>query len=266
LLNFFKKNFKIVVVLISVFLIIAFINISCLSCENNPGEIKGPLVIAHAGDINNLTVDDIDIDKSSKDDTGVSYNLDTENIRGDENYKKDEVIIEEQPEEPLDNNDPGQQEQENQVGMSESDNVKEENAASTVDDNVEVDFSNSDDFKIEVDLSVQKVFIFYEDNPIREMICSGGTEEKPTPVGEFKTTQKGYYFWSDKYKVGAYYWVRFYNEYLFHSVPFDAEGQMIEEEFEKLGSPASHGCIRLKLEDAKWLYDTLPIGIKVLIY
>jgi hypothetical protein len=31
-----------------------------------------------------------------------------------------------------------------------------------------------------------------------------------------------------------------------------------------MGKPASHGCIRLRIEDAKWLYQ-LPSGTKVLI-
>jgi lipoprotein-anchoring transpeptidase ErfK/SrfK len=53
---------------------------------------------------------------------------------------------------------------------------------------------------------------------------------------------------------------------LIHSVPFDENGEMIVEEFEKLGNPASHGCIRLRLEEAKWLYETLPLGVKVVIY
>ena len=46
----------------------------------------------------------------------------------------------------------------------------------------------------------------------------------------------------------------------------DENGEMIVEEFEKLGNPASHGCVRLRLEEAKWLYETLPLGVKVVIY
>jgi lipoprotein-anchoring transpeptidase ErfK/SrfK len=38
------------------------------------------------------------------------------------------------------------------------------------------------------------------------------------------------------------------------------------EELNKMGNPVSHGCVRLVLEDAKWLYETLPIGIKVSIH
>ena len=32
-----------------------------------------------------------------------------------------------------------------------------------------------------------------------------------------------------------------------------------------LGQKASHGCIRLKVKDAKWIYDTCPEGTTVVI-
>jgi len=107
--------------------------------------------------------------------------------------------------------------------------IKDENNNPGQNEDQDIDFSNSDDFRIEVDLTKQKVFVYYKDNLIKEMI-------------------------------------RFYKKYLFHSVPFDKNGGMIIEEYEKLGSPVSHGCIRLKLEEAKWLYDKLPSGVKVIIY
>lgn len=69
-----------------------------------------------------------------------------------------------------------------------------------------------------------------------------------------------------KFAMGAYYWTRFYGPYLFHSVPYDSAGNMLAEELNKIGSPVSHGCIRLVLEDAKWLYETLPLGIKISIH
>ncbi len=130
----------------------------------------------------------------------------------------------------------------------------------------DVDFSNSEDFRIEVNLSLQRVFIYYKDSLIREMVASGGTEENPTPLGEYTTNEKIEYSFIPRFDMGAYYWVRFYGAYLFHSVPFDEEGNMILEEYEKLGNPASHGCIRLKMDEARWLYDNLPLGVRVLIY
>jgi len=129
-----------------------------------------------------------------------------------------------------------------------------------------IDYSNSADFRIEVDLPRQRLIVFYSDEVLKEFICSGGTPGDDTPLGEFTTIEKIEYSWIDRYNVGAYYWVRFFGNYLIHSVPFDENGEMIVEEFEKLGQPASHGCIRLRIDEAKWLYETLPLGVKVLIY
>jgi lipoprotein-anchoring transpeptidase ErfK/SrfK len=129
-----------------------------------------------------------------------------------------------------------------------------------------IDFSNSDDFKIEVDIKKQRVFVYYKGEIIREMICSTGVNSSPTPSGEFTTTEKIEYDWVDRFNMGAFYWVRFYKSYLFHSIPFDKNGNMKVEELKKLGCPASHGCVRLELEEAKWLYDKLPLGVKVWIY
>ena len=142
----------------------------------------------------------------------------------------------------------------------------DENGEYKLEDYQDIDFTSSGDFRIEVNLSLQRVFVYYEDNLIRKMICSGGTEENPTPLGEYATNEKIEYSFIPRFDMGAYYWVRFYGAYLFHSVPFDKDGNMIIEEKEKLGNPASHGCIRLKLDEAKWLYDNLPLGVKVLIF
>lgn len=130
----------------------------------------------------------------------------------------------------------------------------------------DVDFNKPSDFNIEVNLTQQKVYIYYKDETLKIMPCSGGTTEKPTPLGKFKTNEKIKYAYVAKYQMGAYYWTRFYGEYLFHSIPYDAQGNILTEELEKIGTPASHGCIRLYVEDAKWMYDKLPLGIGVDIH
>jgi lipoprotein-anchoring transpeptidase ErfK/SrfK len=50
---------------------------------------------------------------------------------------------------------------------------------------------------------------------------------------------------------------------MFHSVLFDWAGNEIIDG--RLGTRASHGCIRLRFEDSKWLYETVPIGTTVFI-
>jgi lipoprotein-anchoring transpeptidase ErfK/SrfK len=162
------------------------------------------------------------------------------------------------------------EEKDSKTSKDSAEEIKDNNADSkpSIEDTEgnDIDFSNSEDFRIEVDLSRQVVLVYYKDALIKQMVCSGGEESSPTPIGEFTTFQKVHYQWVSKFNVGAYYWTRFYKDYLFHSVPFDENGEMIEEEYKKLGSPASHGCIRLKLEEAKWMYENLPLGVKVLIY
>lgn len=125
---------------------------------------------------------------------------------------------------------------------------------------------SSKGYTVKVDISEQKVYVYKDGSLIREMICSTGMEGKDTPVGNFKINHRDTWFYSHKFNQGGMYWVGFIGkEYLFHSVPADENGKIIKEEAEKLGTPASHGCVRLSLEDAKWFYETIPDGTDVII-
>jgi lipoprotein-anchoring transpeptidase ErfK/SrfK len=35
---------------------------------------------------------------------------------------------------------------------------------------------------------------------------------------------------------------------------------------DRVGMALSHGCVRLRLENAKWIYDNIPYGTKVVSY
>lgn len=113
-------------------------------------------------------------------------------------------------------------------------------------------------YSVLVNIKDQQVIVFKDGSIIKTMICSTGLDDSPTPAGEYKTDGRGSSFFSTKYQEGGYYWIRFMGDYLFHSVPFDESENIIPAEAKKLGEKASHGCIRLSLEDAKWLYETIP--------
>ena len=98
---------------------------------------------------------------------------------------------------------------------------------------------------------------------IKSFKCSTGIESEKTPTGIFDVRERGAWFFSDKYNQGGKYWVQFYGDYLFHSVPYDKDQSEVVDY--TLGVPASHGCIRLKTEDAKWIYDNIESGTKVII-
>lgn len=119
-------------------------------------------------------------------------------------------------------------------------------------------------YRIDVSISEQKVRIYDNDTLIKEWTVSTG-KNNSTPVGDFTIQNRGEWFFSEKYQEGAMWWVSFkdWGIYLFHSVPMDRNKNIIQEEADKLGSPASHGCIRLRVEHAKWIYDNIPEGTPV---
>jgi len=126
-----------------------------------------------------------------------------------------------------------------------------------------------DKWWVEVNLRpLQKVTVFRGSRVIKSMVASGGLpdEENRTPLGFFTLQDRGEYFWTERIQEGGLYWVRITGNYLIHSVPRNRDNEIIEEELKKLGIPASHGCIRLKDEDAKWFYETVPSGALVIIH
>ena len=122
-------------------------------------------------------------------------------------------------------------------------------------------------YLIYVNLKEQKTYVFTGSmnkwKLERTMPCSSGIEGYETPKGVFDITDRGDWFFSDKYNDGAKYWVQFKGNYLFHSLPFKDDKKTITDY--TLGKASSHGCIRLSLEDSKWLYDNITDKSKVII-
>lgn len=119
-----------------------------------------------------------------------------------------------------------------------------------------------------VDISEQKTYIYTGSinnwSLEKEFLCSTGIENKETPVGLFEVQTRAPWFFASKYGQGGKYYVQFMGNYLFHSIPFAEDQETILDE--TLGEPASHGCIRLNTDDAKWLYDNVSDSSKIIIY
>jgi lipoprotein-anchoring transpeptidase ErfK/SrfK len=124
---------------------------------------------------------------------------------------------------------------------------------------------------LDVSVNNQKVFVKDGDKTLYTMIVSTGLDTKPdnsTPYGTFHIqAERGKWFYSSQYKEGAEYWVSWKNhgEFLFHSVPMDQNKNVIVSDAEKLGQKDSHGCVHLTIPDAKWIYDNIKTGTKVVI-
>lgn len=122
-------------------------------------------------------------------------------------------------------------------------------------------------YLVQVDLNSQKTNIYKGKknawNLIKSFSCSTGTNGEETPKGTYTIKEKGSWFFSNGYKQGGKYWVQFYGNYLFHSLPYNEDKSKIVDF--TLGKPASHGCVRLGESDSKWIYDNIPRGSKVII-
>ncbi len=96
--------------------------------------------------------------------------------------------------------------------------------------------------------------------------CSSGMDSSPTPTGDFSIIGK--HRWrSLQGDVFGQYCSRIHGHILFHSTPYlkEKESSLDDAEYDKLGTPVSHGCIRMSVSDCKWIYDNAPLGTPVSI-
>lgn len=132
-------------------------------------------------------------------------------------------------------------------------------------------------YAIEVDITNQIVTVYRaedmsEGGVVRQMICSTG-ENECTPVGRFILNQRNSAERTKWYAIPTYdcyvqYVTRIIGGYLFHSLPYaeEDEATLDAEAAALLGTPASHGCIRLRPEDAEWIAKNCPNGTPCHIY
>ena len=103
--------------------------------------------------------------------------------------------------------------------------------------------------------------------PVKRFACSVGRPGEETPAGTFHTLAK--YRWHELIGPSyGQYCTRIVGGILFHSVAGSnmTSYNLNPVEYNKLGSPASAGCVRLCVRDAKWIYDNCPLGMQVEIY
>lgn len=130
-------------------------------------------------------------------------------------------------------------------------------------------------YYIRADLTNQIVTIYSTktDNIVRQMLCSSGVEHA-TPHGTYYLPKKQepqerelwYYFRS--YDCYAHYATRIYKGVLFHSIPCKKmdDATISASGVALLGKEASHGCLRLRWEDAEFIAKCCDAGTRVKIY
>jgi LysM repeat protein len=109
---------------------------------------------------------------------------------------------------------------------------------------------------IQVDLATQTLHAFEGDQLVRSFVVSTGTTRYPTVTGQYEIWIK---LRTDDMKGPGYYLkdvpyvMYFYKGYGLH-------GTFWHNNF---GTPMSHGCVNLAVEDAAWLFEFASIGTVV---
>lgn len=133
--------------------------------------------------------------------------------------------------------------------------------------------TDPDKYYILLDLKNEIVTVFEKDENceytkvVRRFICtSGRTELDPLdPEDEGTPTPKGIWKIGGHERFGeftafggtyAQYWTQIVGGVFFHSIMYSKRdvNTLQSGAFRRLGSRGSHGCVRLYVEDAKWLY------------
>lgn len=127
--------------------------------------------------------------------------------------------------------------------------------------------SSDTNWLIVTDTSACKVAVFAGSKgnwtTVKYISCSPGKPSTPTVKGEFKVTGRGLSFGKPTYT--CWYYTQFYGDYLFHSVIYN-KGSKTSIQDGRLGMQLSHGCVRLALNEAKWIHDNIPNGTKVIVF
>jgi len=128
-------------------------------------------------------------------------------------------------------------------------------------------------YSIDVDIANQIVTVYDADEAIvRQMICSTGYGTS-TPTGVYPMAEPKYeserqeWYWFGEYEIYAKYASRIVNGILFHSILYPTtHSNPTRASLNALGSKASHGCVRLRVDDAKWIAENCPPGTIVTIH
>lgn len=125
-------------------------------------------------------------------------------------------------------------------------------------------------YVIKINKKMNTVTVYAKDGsngyiiPVKAFICSTGSA---TPLGTFYTPQKLRWHTLDGPSYGQWC-TRITGHILFHSVWYYKQSNttLSVAQYNKLGTTASHGCVRLTAGDAKWIYDNCKLKTKVVIY
>lgn len=113
---------------------------------------------------------------------------------------------------------------------------------------------NGSRIRIEIDLVKHTLTVFSDNQQIKQFPVGVGKSSTPSPLGEWKITQKSLN-WGNGFGTR---WMRL-------NVPWGIYGIHGTDKPYSVGGSLSHGCIRMRNKDVEALYPLIPMGTTVKI-
>lgn len=128
--------------------------------------------------------------------------------------------------------------------------------------------SSPTNYLILVNRSTHRVGIFRGGkghwSEVKYFACGDGKYSTPTVEGTFYRGIRMLYF--DSGSARCWYATQIWGNYLFHSVLYSQESYPRTIIDGTLGAGVSHGCVRLQVDNARWIYNNIPSNTKIVIY
>lgn len=156
--------------------------------------------------------------------------------------------------------------------------INENNKTDTINNKQPNNKSNTSQgtkYKLEVNCTANVVNVYEQDENgdytkcVKVMLCSVGSATPHSGTYSLKKYGGASWRWRPLFgNVYGQYATQITGNILFHSVPYTKPNNSDLEywEYDKLGTSASMGCVRLTVQNAKWIWDNCAAGTKVRFY
>jgi lipoprotein-anchoring transpeptidase ErfK/SrfK len=119
---------------------------------------------------------------------------------------------------------------------------------------------------VDVDLTTQMTSLFEDGGFVAAFLISSGLSETPTPPGTYQVyakvalqTMSGRNADGSAYSIPDVPWATwFWGDYGFHAAYWLDESE--------IGRPQSHGCVNMRVDDAKFVFDWAATGTTVVVH
>lgn len=129
---------------------------------------------------------------------------------------------------------------------------------------------SSDTYKLVVNEYWQFATVYERDEsgeytiPVRYMITTTGAYSMPTPKGTFEMDDNYVRFGLFSCGVWGQYWRQITRAFYTHSLLYSHKNpNTYTSSYDKLGTRGSHGCVRMMVPDARWIYYHIAPGTTV---